>query len=340
MKSFLIALGFVALCGGLAPAAQLPHAKFTIASAISIDTTTHTVTLPLHKGIEEGKTVWFILTDASDAAIAKKLGLNFAPSLANLGSDAIQKGTKNADGTFTFAGAPSFKATRTYVAGKTGFPPDSATPGGKGDPEYSPFVTLANSMQGVVFNAPIVASGDGPFDVTTHTNTEDRVVAIDTAHETVTLVLARGFFNGKPVYYLSTEASDPVASSVERATYVPLLAKASDAAEIPIGVVADGPQTGSAPQGLAFLALRTPLAEDATLANAATIMSSFNVLSVAPDLKNLYASNGYTPLWNVMVVGAPQTKRLTTYAQIAAGAKAAGFVVNCPVVAYGDDSGY
>jgi hypothetical protein len=319
-------------------AVLLPHSQFTITSALAVDTTNHTVTLPLHRGIEEGKTVWFIITDASDARVAKQAGVNYAPSLAQLGAAAIQKGTQNSDGTITFDGAPSFSATRTFVAGANGFPPQSATPGSKADPEYSPFVRLTNHMSGVVFNAPIVATGDHPADVTTHTDTEDRVVAIDTQKMTVTLILARGFFNGKPVYYLSPEASDPVAATVERATYAPTIGKASSAAEIPIGVVVDGPQTGDAPQGLKYLTLHTPLAEDATIANAVTIGSPFNVLSVAPDLAHPYADNGYSPLWNVLVVGAPQRTRLTSFAQVAPLAKPAGFVVNCPVVAYGDSS--
>ncbi len=341
MKRLFIALaGVLALSPGVASAAQLPHSKFTIKSVLSVDTTTHTATFRLRRGSVKGETVWFIVTDASSVAAAKKLGVNYAPSLANLGAAVIQKARLNDDATFTFAGDVSFAPARTYVAGAGGFPPASATPGGTSEAAYSPFVTLTNTMPGVVLNAPVVATGDGPFDVIKHTNTEDRVVAIDTEKMTVTLVLARGFFNGEPIYYLSTEASNPVASSVERATYVPLLAKASSAAEIPIGVVADGPQTGSAPQGLAFLALRTPLGVDATVANASSIMSSFNVLSLAPDLAHPYAQNGYSPLWNVMVVGTKQTKRLTSYSQIAPLAKAAGFVVNCPVVAYGDESEY
>ncbi len=321
-------------------AVLLPHAQFTIQSALAVDSSNHTVTLPLHRGVEAGTTVWFIITDVSDARVAQKLGVNYAPSLAKLGAAAIQKATRNADGTFTFDGAPSFEATRTYVASATGFPPSSAEPGSKADPEYSPFVILTNSMAGVVFNAPVIARGDEPSDVTKHTDTEDRVVAIDVKNMTVTLILARGFFNGRPVYYLSPDASDPVAASVERATYAPNLAKASSEAEIPIGVEVNGPQTGLAPQGLAYLSLRTPLDQDATLANASGIGSPFNVLSVAPDLAHPYAETAYTPLWNVMVVGTPQTKRLTSYAQVAPLAKAAGFVVNCPVVAYGDESGY
>jgi hypothetical protein len=318
-------------------AVLLPHSQFTITSALSVDTTAHTVTLPLHRGIEEGKTVWYIITDVSDARIAQRLGVNYAPSLARLGPAAIQKGIRNPDGTLTFAGAPSFTGTRTYVAGANGFPPQSATPGSTGDPAYSPFVTLTNAMRGVVFNAPIIAAGDAPSDVATHVDTGDRVVGIDTQKMTVTLILARGFFNGKPVYYFSPDASDPVAASVERATYAPNIGKASGAAEIPIGVVVDGPQRGEAPQGLKYLALRTPLREDATAANAATIGSPFNVLSLAPDLAHPYADNGYSPLWNVMVVGAPQTARHTGYGQVAPLAKPAGFVVNCPVVAYGDE---
>jgi hypothetical protein len=308
-------------------AAQLAHAKFTITSALSVDTTNHTVTLPLHKQTIAGTSAWYIITDASDASVAKKYGVNFAPSLADLGAPAIAS--------LAMRSAPDFSEARTYVASKIGFPPVDAKPGAVADEKYSPFVREDGSAG--VINAPIVAVGDKELDVTKHTNTEDRVIAIDTTKMTVTLVLARGFFNGTPVYYLSTEASAPVPASVERATLSARLGEAASAAEIPIGVVVSGPQTGPAPQGLAFLALKTPLTADATAANVGTIMSSFNVLSVAPDLKNPYAANGYTPLWNVMVVGEPQKKRLTTYAQIAPLAKAAGFVVNCPVVAYGDD---
>jgi hypothetical protein len=322
MKRLLIAALAACLFPISAGAATLPKSKLTITSAIGVDTTNHTVTLPLHKQRLGSTTVWYIITDASTAAAAKRLGVNFAPSIAAV---PVLRSI-----------APDFSPARTYVASAGGFPPKSAAPGGIARNDYSPFIM----SEGAVLNAPVVATGDGPFDVTTHTNTEDRVVAIDTKKMTVTLVVARGFFNGKPVYYISTEASDPVAASVERATYEPNLRKITLEGQIPIGVIVNGPQTGSAPQGLAFLALRTPLDKDATAANASTIMSSFNVLSAAPTLGKLYANSGYTPVWNVMAVGAKQSKRLTSYAEVAAIAKDAGFVVNCPVVAYGDESAY
>jgi hypothetical protein len=50
-------------------AVLLPHSQFTVTSALAVDTTNHTVTLPLHRGISRGQTVWFIITDVSDARL-------------------------------------------------------------------------------------------------------------------------------------------------------------------------------------------------------------------------------------------------------------------------------
>jgi len=306
--------------------------KTVLKSALSVDGTKHTVTLPLYRGTHNGTTVWYIITDASDVSEAKKLNVVYSPNLANIGDGALQHVTKRGD-TYIFEGAPTFSSNRTYVASKTGFPPTSATPGSIGDANYSPFVR-ADGVPGVL-NAPIVASGDGNFDVTSHTNTEDRVVAIDAQAKTVTLVLAQGFVDGKTVNYLSTEASDPIAATVERATYTPKLKHANAAAVIPIGVVVDGPRSAGDGQGLAFLALDTPLEKAATPSNVASIGSPFNVLSLAPNPANLYAQNAYSPLWDVRVLPKAQTTQIKDFATFAAlGPKPAGFVVNCPVVAF------
>ena len=77
-----------------------------------------------------------------------------------------------------FQGAPDFSPEREAVPGPTGFPLKSFKPGAEappGDP-YSPFIRIAGSD--VIYNAPIVAVGEGPFDVINHTNTGDRVLAI------------------------------------------------------------------------------------------------------------------------------------------------------------------
>lgn len=301
-------------------AATLPRTMLTITSAISVDTANHTATLPIHKQLLGKTTAWYIITDASTAAAARKLGVNYASSLGAI--------------TALRTAAPNFSPTRSYVPSASGFPPKSATPGGTSPRGYTPFIR----SNGAILNASVIATGNGPFDVVHHTNTEDRVIAIDTKKMTATLVLAQGFFEGKHVYYLSTEASAAVPAAVERATFEPGLDKLG--AAVPIGVIANGPQAGKNPQGLAYLSLHTPLGNDATIANAKTIGSPFNLLSAAPKPGSLFAESGYTPLWSASVDGVKQTKRLTSFAQIAAMAKPAGFVVNCPIVAYGDESSY
>ncbi len=56
--------------------------------------------------------------------------------------------------------------------------------------------------------------------MTTHTNTAGRVLAIDRQKMTVDLLFVRAFVFGKPILYLSSEASDPATAAIERAIYV------------------------------------------------------------------------------------------------------------------------
>jgi hypothetical protein len=72
-------------------------------------------------------------------------------------------------GLINFAGAPDFSPTRIATPGPNGFPLTNFQPGAVAGPGYSPFIRIAGSD--VVYNAPIVATGDGPFDVSHHTNT-------------------------------------------------------------------------------------------------------------------------------------------------------------------------
>jgi hypothetical protein len=320
-----------------ASAAPLPRTDIILPSTIAIDDAAGIVTLPLHKGSAAGKTVWYIVTDSSEKADAAKRKANFAPLLANLGTDcaACVRNATETNGAITYPGAPNFAPKRSYVASATGFPPTSAAPGATAEDAYTPFVKI----DGAVVNAPIVATGDGPFDVTTHDDTQDRVVAIDTEKHTVTLALAKGFFGGRRVDYISTEASDPGAASIERATYVPALKP--KAGIVPIDVVANGEH-----QGLGYVALHGNLSENANIANAATLGSAMNVLATIPSGATAAA---YSPLWNVQVAawkaGASKDRVLKSVADVDGAAVTSpdgkavgpvGFVVNCPVVAFVD----
>ena len=199
-----------------------------------VDAANGTITIPLYKGTLKGtkKNVWYILTDVDDPGVAAELGLNFSAKLT-FASNAARTGNLDANGNIVFdAGTVNFKPNRNIVPGPTGaeFPPKSFTPGEVGDANYSPFVRIANAAN-VIYNAPMVA-----FDVDAsqisfpngnvdYSKVHDQVVAIDPANMTVTLNLINGFSFGRPVWYLSMDASIPLAASIEHNTYAPLMGK-------------------------------------------------------------------------------------------------------------------
>ena len=228
-----------ATAGSLGPTTGLlPRDHLTLESAIQVNLSKETVRLPLYPGTAHGQRVWFVLLDASDAGLAHDLGVNYAPKLANIAiSDpaAVQTVTlgsptpaRNPFGPAVvhFAGAPDFSPTRVATPGPTGFPLAKFAPGAVAGPGYSPFIRIAGSN--VIYDAPIVATGDGPFDVVHHTNTGDRVLGIHIAGKSkpgqfaeswADLLFVKGFDAGQPIVYISTDAGQPLtAVSVSHAT--------------------------------------------------------------------------------------------------------------------------
>jgi hypothetical protein len=198
----------------------------------TVDAAHGTITLPLYKGTLKGtkKNIWYILTDVDDQGVAAELGLNYSAKLT-FASNAARTGNLDANGNIVFdKGKVNFAPKRNIVPGPTGaeFPPKSFTPGEVGDANYSPFVRIANAAN-VIYNAPMVAFDvdasqinfpDGNVD---YSKVHDQVVAIDPANMTVTLNLINGFSFGRPVWYLSMDASIPLAASIEHNTYAPLM---------------------------------------------------------------------------------------------------------------------
>jgi hypothetical protein len=154
--------------------------------------------------------------------------VNYAPKLVNIGigcPTCVQTVTlehptpaQNRFGpaVVDFQGAPSFSPTRAAVPGPNGFPLARFQPGAVAGPGYSPFIRIAGSP--TVYNAPIVATGNGPFDVVHHTNTADRVLGIHIAPASppgqfleswVDMLFVKGFDAGQPIGYLSTDAGQP-----------------------------------------------------------------------------------------------------------------------------------
>jgi hypothetical protein len=315
----------------------LPRDHLTTESAIQVDLSNETVRLPLYKGEAYGKTAWFILLDASDVGLAHDLGVNYTPKLANIGIGCpacVQTVTLDsptpAQNPFGpalvhFQGAPDFSPTRIAVPGPNGFPLASFQPGAVAGPGYSPFIQIAGSP--VVYNAPIVATGDGPFDVVHHTNTGDRVLGIHIAPPTsppgqfleswVDMLFVKGFDAGQPILYLSTDAGQPLTAVLERSTYVPALDKAAynggddflgSARERLFGFV--NGQTGATnPQAQGFVNLVRDghASEDASADNTALINALrnggdlLNVFGDFPTLRDPRHADAYSPLWDAQL---------------------------------------
>jgi hypothetical protein len=367
----------------------LPTSKTLLKSAEQVNLHNDTVRLPLHRGTFKGKTYWFVLTEASDFGIAHDLNVNYASKLANaaigcakcvqtvhLSSSATNK---FAEATVRFAGVPDFSPTRVLVPGTAVFPPAKAAPGAVGGPGYSPLIRIAGSS--VVYNAPIVAEGDGPFDVTTHTNTSDRVLAVHRAahvragqfsQPSADILFARGFDSGQPIAYLSTDSSDPVAATLERATYVPALAHISflggddflGSARERIFPFVNG-QTGAnnlQKQGIRHLILDGHNTEEATLANTSLLSALshggdlLNTLGDFPSLADPRHANAYSPIWDaqfgqwtakaiaegrdrrqydenqILNLAATRPDLVTGPGGSAYGAT--GFIINCPIIGF------
>jgi hypothetical protein len=321
----------------------LPHNHLTLESAIHVNLSNETVRLPLYPGDapvpgHPGQTqrVWYVLLDASDAGLAKDLGINYAPKLANVAIGdpaAVQTVTldnpspaqnKFGPAVVHFQGAPDFSPNRTAVPGPTGFPLKSFSPGAVAGPGYSPFIKFAGSD--VVYSAPIVATGDGPFDVVHQNDTGDRVLNVHIASPAAPgqfnesyadLLFVKGFDAGRPIVYISTDAGQPLTAVLERSTYVPALNDASfnggddflgSARERLFGFI--NGQTGAGnpqAQGFQHLVLDGHASEDASLGNTALIDALrhggdlLNVFGDFPTLSDPRHADAYSPLWDAQL---------------------------------------
>jgi hypothetical protein len=118
----IFVVSFSAPQGSLAanPAADKKITKQFLTSG-QVDLVREVVTLPLHRGrLSSRETVWFVLTDVSDFATSKKMGLTWAPSLAkakDLTSTRVAE--MGESGNFTFkSGRIDFTPSQTLVGGE------------------------------------------------------------------------------------------------------------------------------------------------------------------------------------------------------------------------------
>jgi hypothetical protein len=318
-----------------------------------VDAAHGTVTIPLYKGKLAGtnKTIWYILTDVSDSDVAAELGLNFSTKL-KFAANAARTGNLDANGNIVFdKGTVNFKPTRNVVPGPAGaeFPPKSFTPGEVGDANYSPYVQIVNAAN-VIYNAPMVAFDvdaseiDFPNGNVDYSKVHDEVVAIDPVNMTVTLNLINGFSFGRPVWYISMDASIPLAAAIEHNTYAPLMGKLllghDDSFASPIErifIATNGPEAG---------ACANPLRQGLS-ADLADGHRPNNVLGGIPTI-----ALDYSPAWDAQLYAwtqdaidqgyrgqAREEFQILTFVQDGlitgpggAAFGSSGFSINCPIV--------
>ncbi|MEO7766216.1 MAG: hypothetical protein ABIS01_02275, partial [Ferruginibacter sp.] len=187
-----------------------------------IDTVAATAVLPLYRGQDaNGGDVYYIITESNKVDESIKLGLNWTPKLVHaIGTMAVQTATvvtgspKNPNDfpILKFSGTVDFSPVKKLVPGPDIFPLDPSTePGSIADAKYSPMVTYDGK---IVFNASHIANSTG---------VHEKVISMDKVKMTVKMKLTRGFYEGFPILYSSTEASDNDLAALEGATFTPLL---------------------------------------------------------------------------------------------------------------------
>jgi hypothetical protein len=285
----------------------------------------NTVTLPLHRGTSGGRDVWFFVLDASTSEAARAWGANRSNKLENArGTAAVQKVTVN-DGVIDFPASVDFAPERRVVPGPAGFPPTGAEPGAVGEDGYSPLIELPD---GSILNAPQIANDTGRA---------DKVVSLDTANGSVVFKETDGFARGKPVRYVSTEASLDVAAALEDVTLAPALDTAP---------FAGGDGTDSARASLAaFVNGATGAANPQRQGLSSALLDGLDPLNILAWTPN---QGRYSPLWDVhLAAWAPGVAptRQTEFAAVEDLAEdgavkapdggpfgASGFIVDCPIV--------
>jgi hypothetical protein len=332
---------------------------YQLLKAGQVDLNAGTITLPLYQGqvkVNDGggsitnKVIWYILTDTDDKGNGDALGLNWSPKLTYAAQGA-RNATLEKNTTLTFhGGTVDFKPAHMLTPGNApnSFPPKDLHPGSIGDKDYTPLVRIENAGNHI-YNAPAVAFDVSAKQLNSFCNgnadyrlVHDKVVKICPEQGTVTIKLTPGFSFARPVLYLSMDASNPLAASMENATF-----------SIKLGSIATGHDDSafSAVERI-FAFINGPTGKDNPQRqgfNSALTdgLSPLNVLGSIPTI-----ATDYSPMWDLNIgqwtqkaIDNGYRSRMIEEFQILgfvekgwitgpSGAPygSAGIVVNCPIV--------
>ncbi|WP_196889751.1 hypothetical protein [Aureivirga sp. CE67] len=335
------------------------------ALSINLDHSAPTVTLPIFKGVGPlGGTVYYIITEASDYSIARRMGINYSPKLKfarNSGGE--QKITVDSDGRAVFKGHVDFSPVRYIEPGEGdfAFPPRIAQPGAVGDSDYSPVVVLPSNL---VLNLSPVKNETG-----VHDRLPDGENSIDEDEFKVTLQILDGFQGGTPYYYhLVTDAVNEVPATIELGIHAPRLANVPKFGFSSIGD--ESALLGFSPVGNGIDGIDDPqrqglssaILSDQNGSGALAPKDPINVFPIEPN-NNLENGNNYSPLWDAHIskwtqeaIDQNKRRRITSFEDLKSlidagwvvsftpdagpenpyvfGLNASNAIINCPVIAH------
>ena len=145
-------LSALALAAAALATPAVAHAQKTFMTSAKVNVAASTAAFPLQRGVTtDGRTVWYVILDTSNADQARSLGVNRANKLENARNSAAVTRVTRRDGMLVFPATVDFAPERVVVPGPGGFPPTAFQPGAVGEPGYSPLIQLPD---GAILNAP------------------------------------------------------------------------------------------------------------------------------------------------------------------------------------------
>lgn len=268
---------------------------------------------------------YYVITEASDADLARELGVIFAPRMAdaiNSGGESNSQWTE--DGRLIFEGFVDFSPTRSLVAGGTndllrGFPPAEVNPGAIASADWSSYVVLPDSD--IVINAQVVANSTGIHDRIPNPNGNGQAQEDDLNNPnlsfdqaSVVMQLLDGWHDGRPYYFhIVTDTSDPGPATIELGVFAPKLANLPTfgvfpgGSMLPFSPTANG-RTSDNGDGLGFQGLNTASLSDRQ------VNDPTNTFPIDPS------NVQYAPMWDAHITEftIPEEDRpiLTSFEQI------------------------
>ncbi len=201
-----------------------------------------TARFPMFRGWEtlpdgSQREAYYVITEASDANLARDLGVIFAPRMAAaIGSGGEQDSQWTEDGRLVFEGSVDFSPKRSLIAGGpsedgmlVGFPPAEVNPGAIADDNWSSFVVLPDTN--IVINAQLVANSTGIHDRIPHPDGNSQAQEDDLNNPnfapdqaSVVMQLLDGWHDDRPYYFhIVTDTSDPAPAAIELGVFAPKL---------------------------------------------------------------------------------------------------------------------